>query len=260
MGFRNPVLTAVDQTARDAAAAAAVPQTEIRTAETGPRAVLERFTGGARLRLFGADDDRPDSGPSTLYVSTTAGSGGARGSKVLNLIHGWVGASGNLAGLFLTVQKAFNPGTGTFSGPETAYAELSGDQLNLNAPVVMWQGQQQDLADTGWLDLVLKPGIVTGFGATPQARRRGGQVELQGVVQAGTSGGTTLASIAAGLSVATLPDALLYPLQTRRPLTATSAADTGRRLVVSTAGDVQANVSGGTAVTWQALDGAFWQK
>lgn len=66
MGFRNPITSAVDQVARDAAAAAAVPQRTLSTADSGPRVVIDGGSGSGRLAAFTGDVD--ERYPGLLYA------------------------------------------------------------------------------------------------------------------------------------------------------------------------------------------------
>lgn len=104
---------------------------------SGPRAVLSSMGGlnGGRLALYGIDDDRPDSAPSLIYAASSsvpASPGLPRGSKTLQLLHGWSadygpGATGAAPIMGLTVQAE--------GGTEVGSIALNADRVDVLAPL-----------------------------------------------------------------------------------------------------------------------------
>lgn len=125
-----------------------------------------------------------------------------------------------------------------------------------NGWIYKWNGTAWTIVyeNTGWIDLTLTTSpALAGLASTPQYRRVGGKTELRGTV---TSTGGAL--ITSGLVAATLPVGFRPEAILRDDSPTSGSTDTIRRINITTAGVITLNESGSGSVTWQSLDGIFF--
>lgn len=129
MTFRNPITTAVDPVARQAAADAATPQTTLETATTGPRVRVRQLTPTAGTVEFLTADDLTN--PVRMTASGTTGEGGRQS---------WSTALGRAAATGTVGQL-------TLSMTDTADVDTVPDLVafGIVADAVYWRGRQLDL-------------------------------------------------------------------------------------------------------------------